>query len=154
MVGDLPTAVGAHDLDRAFGRGRMQVVGSTGEPERVDRRMFGQPQLVAGSRVAAVGEGLHRGPGLAVDGRSQPAHQGFASGRVGAGNTVASIGIGQVHGTIVGVQRGFAVRACTLASHSGHVIHPFPPTHAGRCRPRAPAVRRSGPIGEHAALLP
>ena len=64
VVGDLPATI---DLERGNAVVAQQVLAPTGETERVDRRMLGQPDLVRRVVRARRGERLHRAPrGLVV----------------------------------------------------------------------------------------
>ena len=58
VVGDLPAAVDAYHRDAVVDARQMFVL--AGEPQRVDRRMFEQPDFVRGVVVALGGELLHR----------------------------------------------------------------------------------------------
>ncbi len=75
VIGDLPAAI---DLDHGNAGVAPQMLAAPGEPERVHRRMLGQPDLVGGTRVARVGERLHRAPAALVIGMAERPDDGAA----------------------------------------------------------------------------
>ena len=72
VIGDLAAAIGGDDRNCA---GRDDVLAPAGKPEREDRRMLNQPELVSGDGRAREVEGLHRAPGGLVGDKPERADQ-------------------------------------------------------------------------------
>src|SRR4051794_4038161 len=83
MIGNLSAPV---DFQHGNAVRPQQMRGAAGESQRVDRRMLGQPDLVAGRGVARLGELLHRAPRRLVPGRAE------ATDRDVVQRTIATIG--------------------------------------------------------------
>src|SRR5262249_43056413 len=68
MIRDLPAAIDFEYGDAVLAQ---HMLAPPCQPERVDGRVLGEPELVAGRRSARRGERLHRAPGRLVCGRAQ-----------------------------------------------------------------------------------
>src|ERR1700687_2754489 len=78
VISDLAPSI---DLQNRNGIGAQNMLGATGEAERVHRRVLGQPDFVCRVGSARVGESLHRAPGADVVGPPET----LARGRVALG---------------------------------------------------------------------
>src|SRR5207248_129407 len=72
VIRDLPATV---DLERRDAVVAQKMLAPSGEPQRVDRRMFSEPDLIACRGIARGGEALHRVPGRLVVGAAERARR-------------------------------------------------------------------------------